>query len=278
MDYPMRVYGPNVYELVLTDCLAGLGLALIGWAVAVAIMPETLGVAATAAGGLLAGATGGAGAVLILAGSGPRQNRAALDLGEGLLAITSLAWLSCSIVMGRVVPIVAGAVMVALACLIVALRRAAIHARFKPRFFSARQFETMVAVADTMIDGDGREAIDPISIAVNVDHLLAQTDGPAPDQIRLLMRVVEWLLPLLLARPIPFSSLGSGVRRRVITRVIDSTGLLRAVARTLKVLSSFGYYGNPQTMLQIGYVPFDERPRAATLDETPAGYADPFLR
>ena len=36
----------------------------------------------------------------------------------------------------------------------------------------------MIEVADTMIDGDGREALDPIEVAVRVDHLLARVESP----------------------------------------------------------------------------------------------------
>jgi hypothetical protein len=272
----MRVYGPNLYERALTSFLAGAGLLLLGFTVAAAIVPATLAVRSAAAGGLLVGATGAAALALIFAGGGSRQNRAALDLGQGLLLAVSATWIVWAAADGRVLPLVVGVVMALVAAVVALLRRRAIRTRFKPRFFSPRQFETMVQVADTMIEGDGREAVHPITTAINVDHLLAATDSPSTAQIRMLLVIVEWLLPLLVWRPIPFSSLGSTVRRQAIRRVIDSHGPLRAVARTLKVLSCFGYYGTPAGMEAMGFVPFEQRPRAARLDMTPLVHPDPF--
>ena len=282
----MRVYGPNLYERALTSVLAGAGLLLLGFTVAAAIVPATLAVRSAAAGGLLVGATGAAALALIFAGGGSRQNRAALDLGQGLLLAVSATWIVWAAVDGHVVPLVAGVVMALAAAVVALLRRRAIRTRFKPRFFSPRQFETMVQVADTMIEGDGREAVHPITTAINVDHLLAATDSPSTGQIRMLLVIVEWLLPLLVWRPIPFSSLGSGVRREAVRRLVDPPPLLapvarssplRAVARSLKVLSCFGYYGTPAGMAAMGYVPFEQRPRFAGINDRPFFHPDPFL-
>ncbi|HXS48387.1 MAG TPA: hypothetical protein VN756_13100 [Solirubrobacterales bacterium] len=276
MDYPVRVYGPNVYELVLTKYLAGLGLLLLSWTVAAALWPATLAVASTSAAGLLVGATGAAALAIVLAGAGLRQNRAALDLGFALLAAVAVAWTAAAIVESEAIALVAGGLMVAAFAIAWILRHAAVQARYKPRFFSPRQFETLIQVADTMIDGDGREAIDSVDIAVRVDHLLAETSSPALPQIKLVLILVEWVLPLLVVRPLPFSTLGSNVRRSAVEGVIGTGGFLRPVARTLKVLSCVGYYGNPETMRGLGYVPFDERPRAIGVDQSPVHYPDPF--
>jgi hypothetical protein len=240
-------------------------------------VPGTLAVASTSASGLLVGATGAAAVSIMLAGAGLRQNRAALDVGIGLLLASSLGWTAAAAANERLVATLVGILMLAALVLAWVLRRAAIRARYRPRFMSLRQFETFVAVADTMIDGDGREAIDPVDIAVRVDHLLADTRSTALPQIKLVLVVVEWVLPLVVARPLPFSALGSSVRRAAVERVIGMGGFLRPVARTLKVLSCVGYYGNPETMRQLGYVPFDERRRAVGVDQSPAHYPDPFL-
>jgi hypothetical protein len=277
VDYPVRVYGPNVYELILAKLLAGLGLLLLAWTMAAAAWPGTLGVASTATAGLLVGLTSGAAVAIVLAGAGLRQNRAALDVGMGLLAAVAVAWTAAAIAESQIPALVAGVAMLAALALTWILRRAAARARYKPRFLSPRQFETMVQVADTMIDGDGREAIDPIDIAVRVDHLLEETRSPATAQIKLVLVLVEWVLPILVLRPLPFSALGSNVRRSAVERVIEAGGLLRPIARTLKVLSCVGYYGNPQTMRRLGYLPFEERQRHKGVDDSPAHYPDPFL-
>lgn len=275
MDYPMRLYGPNVYEIVLGDYLAALGPLTVVLAIASAIWPGALLPEGGVAAGLLAGFTGGAGLLLTLAGGGVRQNGAALDIGTALLALAGLAWLVWGIVDGRAVPIVIGVVLVAAALLVRGLRRRSLRARFKPRFLSERQFQTMIAIADTMIDGDGREAISSISVAINADHLLADVDSPTTGDIRTVLIVLEWVLPIMILRPLPFSDLGSFNRRRAITRVIHAKGLFRDIGRTLKVISSAGYYGDPRGMASVGYRPFDDRPRGH-VDQTPAHYPDPF--
>jgi hypothetical protein len=278
MDRPMRVYGANVFELVLAGWLAALGPLLLAWAVAAGIAPGALLPGEGVGGGLLAGATGAAGLALALAGAGVQQNRAALDVGVALLAATGLAWLAWGIVAGAAVPIVAGVALLALLAATLLLRRRAIIARYKPRFFSPRAFETMVAVADTMIDGDGREAIGPVQVAVNVDHLLADAEAQSKGEIKLVMLVVEWALPVLVLRPFPFSSLGGLSRRRAVEKVIGAGGMFRDVARALKVLACAGYYGDPRTMTQIGYVPYDDRARSIGVDQRPLRHPDPFDR
>jgi hypothetical protein len=91
------------------------------------------------------------------------------------------------------------------------------------------------------------------------------------------MVLVEWVLPLVIARPMPFSTLGSHSRRRAVEKVIGADGPFRDIARTLKVLSCVGYYGNPATMRALGYRPFDERERAAGVSQAPIRHPDPFL-
>jgi hypothetical protein len=276
MDHPMRAYGPNVYEIVLGDYLAGLGAALVALTVAAVIWPATLLPDATVGGGVLAGFTAAAGLLLTLAGAGVRQNGAALDVGIGLLAGAALAWLIWGAIEGRALAIVAGVVVLGLGALVVGLRRRSIRARFKPRFLTPRQFQTMVAVADTMIDGDGREAISSIEVAINTDHLLADVKSATTSDIRTVLILLEWVLPIMILRPLPFSTLGSFNRRRAVERVVGATGLFRDIARTLKVLASAGYYGDPRSMRSMGYRPFDERARGH-VDQTPAEYPDPFL-
>lgn len=278
MDYPMRRYGPTVQEIVLGDVLAGLGPALVLLAVASAIWPRALLPHPVVAGGLLAGATGGAGVLLILAGAGLRQNRAALDLGQGVLALVAVGWLVWGLVALRAVPISVGALLVVLFVVVTLVRRAAIRARFQPRFFSERQFETLVAVVDTMIDGDGRQVQSPEEVAVTVDHLMDEIRTPVTAELKMVLILVEWALPLLIGRPLPFSTLGSHQRRRVVEQVIGAKGLFRDVARSLKVLASAGYYGSPEGMRAMGYVPYEERDRGRHADTTPLHHPDPFAR
>ena len=282
MDRPMKLSGPNVYELVLAELVNGLGLLALGWGAAAVPAASTLLPTRTPASGLLVGAVGAAGLCLMLAGSDVRR-RAVLDLGLWLLGAAALALVILGALEGRAAAIGVGAGLLAGRLAAGGLRRAALRAGYRPRWFSPRSFETMVAVADTMLDADGREAIPPVRAAMHTDELLADIDAPVRSLMRLLFFVLEWVLPLGIGRPLPFTALGSRSRRRLIEilirpwrfvpKIVDSQ--LRTIARTLKVLTCAGYYGDPKAMRAIGFEEFEGSPRSAGVDLTPASYPPP---
>jgi hypothetical protein len=275
VDHPMKVYGLNVVEQVLDDVLVAAGALLVAFAIVAGILDGAFEARGTA-GGLLLAATAMAGVLLALGGSGIRQNAGASFLGFELLAIAALGWIVCAIVAGSVGATIAAAVLVAVFALLVALRRRALRVRFKPRFLSLRNFDTMVAVADTMIDGDGREAVHPIEVAVTVDHLLARVESPMRKDLKFVLVITEWALPLLVLRPFPFSVLGSNDRRRAVEKVINAKGPFRDVARSLKIMSCVGYYGDQRGIAQVGFVHYEHRRRAQGVDQTPLTHPDPF--
>ncbi len=275
MDRPMRVYGLNVVEQALDDVLVAAGWLLAAFTIVAGIMDSSFGTSATG-GGLLLGATAMAGVLLALGGSGIRQNAAASDLGFALLAVATGGWMALAITSDSLAALIAGLALATLFALMLALRRRALRLRFRPRFLSLRQFSTMIAVADTMIDGDGREAMHPVEVAVGVDHMLDRVQSPTTAQLRLVLILTEWVLPLLIFRPFPFSALGSNDRRRAVEKVIGANRLLRPVARSLKVLACSGYYGDPRGIRSTGYIPFEERARHVGVDERPIVHPDPF--
>jgi hypothetical protein len=273
----MRVYGLNVVEQTLDDVLVAAGWLLGALALVAGILAGTFGARGTA-GGLLLAATAMAGVLLALGGSGIRQNGAATDLGFALLAVADAGWLIAAITVSSLAALLTGLTLALLFALLWALRRRALRARFRPRFLSLRQFGTMIAIADTMIDGDGREAMHPIEVAVGVDHMLARIESPTTAQLRLVLILTEWVLPLLIFRPFPFSVLGTNDRRRAVEKVINAKGPFKDVARSLKVLACSGYYSDPRGISSTGFVDFEQRPRHAGLDETPLAFPDPFAR
>ena len=161
------------------------------------------------------------------------------------------------------------------------LFRQVVQVRFKPRFFSMRQFETLIYISEAVLDSDGEAALSPMQVAVNTDHYLDRFDSAVKKDIQMALFLLEWFLPLLTTfRPFPFSMLGSTARRRVIERIIGKRGPMgayRDIARTVKMLTCAGYYGSPEGMTQVGYVPFNERPRSVGANQQPLRYPDPFL-
>jgi hypothetical protein len=274
MERPMKVYGLNLIEQFVTDLLTALSWGLILFSVAAALFPRAF-FAVGFLEGMLVAATALTGALLMLGSVGIRQNRSAVDAGGLLLAVLGLVWLIVGLTTARLGSGLAGLAMLALFGLTAYLRRLAVQARFKPRFLSLREFETMVQVADTMIEGDGEEALHPIEVAIHVDHFLHEIDSPLRADIKGVLFVVEWLLPLLILRPIRFSNLGSNQRRRAVEKVIGAGRPFRDVARGLKLLASAGYYGSPAGMRQAGYIPFEARRRSQGVDQSPRHYPDP---
>ena len=173
----MRVYGLNVIEQFLDDLLVAVGALLVALAVAAAVFENAFDARGLGGGMLIAG-TAAAGILLAAGGSGIRQNRVASELGYALLAAAAIGWVVNGAVAPSVVSVVTGVALALVLVAAVALRRRALRLRFKPRFFSLRQFSTLIEVADAMIDGDGREALDPIEVAVRTDHLMARAETP----------------------------------------------------------------------------------------------------
>jgi hypothetical protein len=283
MEYPMRLYGHNVLEVFLAGFLVVAGWLLILFAIVSAVFFMAVFYPAGFVGGLLAAGTAFVGVLLLFGSAGVRQNRAALDVGYGLFAVTSVGWILDGLIEVRLAPLVVGVVMVVVLVLLLINHHEADVARFRPRFLSLRQFETMIAVAETIIDSDGQEAISPFDVAIRLDRLLSEIDSPVTGDLKLALTVTEWALPLLIFRPFPFSDLGSRARRQAVEAVIEGGGLLgrgvfRTLARTLKVAACVGYYSSPEAMASVGFVPFEDRPRSHGVDQSPRHYPDPLLR
>jgi len=274
MRVPMKLYGLTLFESFLKDVVTILGWLLMIFAVAAGVLH---GVFETAnfAGGLLTAGTFLTGLIFILGSAGLRQNRSALELAYELLLVGSAGWIVLGVWTATLPSVAAGVVLLLSFGFMAYIRRQAIEARFAPKHFNLRQFETVVQVADAMIDGNGEEVLDPIDVAARIDDALDRLETPVKKDISQVLFVVEWLLPLFIAKPFPFSSLGTNDRRHAISKVIAGRGLFRDVSRFLKILSCIGYYGSPEGMRSVGYIPFEERARGE-VDRTPSHYDDPI--
>ena len=116
----------------------------------------------------------------------------------------------------------------------------------------------------------------PIEVAVTVDHLLDRVDSPMRKELKLVLVLTEWALPLMVLRPFPFSVLGSNDRRRAVEKVINAKGPFRDVARSLKIMACVGYYGDQRGIAQVGFVHFARRARSQEVDQSPLAHPDPF--
>jgi hypothetical protein len=257
MNRTMRRYGPTLADGLLGHA-CGFGALLAAATLFAALFFRLAGTGRL--GAVLIALGTAAFAALLTAAVGVRQNGALIDLGA---AMALLAGIGCAVrfaLAPAVAPAIFGALLLLLGVVLFWLYGATLRVRYHPRFLTARQLATMIQVADAVIEGDGRETVSPIQVAINADHLLAQMNSPATKDLRVLMVLIEYLLPLLtLGRPLPFGLLGSHERRRAIERTIGRKGMFRKVARSLKLLSMIGYYGDPETAASTGYIPFEER-------------------
>ncbi len=275
MITPMRRFDINITEVFLSDMGNIFAILLLLLAVATGFFRSWFDVTGFW-GGMLCFATFTTGLLLGLGSGGVRQNRPALDLAFSFLVLTGVGWIVFGLFQPAWKMILAGWGMVVMFFACWAVRREAIRARFTPRFFKIREFETMIQIADAMLDADDLK-IHPIEVAVRTDHLLAEIDSPIKQDIHQVMFLIEWLTPFLVLRPFPFSDLGTHERREIIRKVIWSRGLFRDVSRTLKLLSTFTYYTHPDVQAEIGYVAFDARDRAKGVDQSPKVYEVPVM-
>ena len=110
-------------------------------------------------------------------------------------------------------------------------------------FLRPRERRTVTAFAEVFIDG-GDEALTPEQVAANVDAHLAAIRSSRVKSLRLLLWVIEYLLPLTVLR-LRFSRMSARSRRRLIERRITGRrALLRPLAK-LRVLFLAGYYDDP---------------------------------
>ncbi len=153
--------------------------------------------------------------------------------------------------------------------LLIFLRLQASRARYGLRYLKPHQFRTLIAVAEvTVIAGDSQMTAE--QVGQNVDEYLCESPADAKWKPRLgLTALSVW--PLLLLRP-PLTMLSPDRRmklleRRFIRDVADrrTFGPLRRPVQSMlfaaQQLTYIGYYSDPRTFEETGYVPFSKRPR-----------------
>lgn len=119
-------------------------------------------------------------------------------------------------------------------------------------FLNDREFRTVAAFADVFIDGQ-TELISPGIVAKRVDEQLARTWSKRLRSVKLVLFVVEFLLPLLSGRW-RFSRQPVPVRRRLIERYLvrSSTGRLGRNLAKVRALFLAAYYGDPVVQQRMG--------------------------
>jgi len=128
-------------------------------------------------------------------------------------------------------------------------------------FFSGRERRTVAAFADVFIEGQG-EVLTPGEIAANLDAHLMRVRSKRKGSLRIVLFVIEYVLPLLSLRG-PFSRLSRATRRRIIERHLAGprAGRLGRNLAKIRALFCVGYYGDPRVFASIHFAPPPQQPR-----------------
>jgi len=161
-----------------------------------------------------------------------------------------------------------------IAALLFGLYQAAWNSRFQPRFLRPTEYRTLIALADVLVRGED-EVMPPREIAANLDRYVA----PIKAKRRWVYGVslfALWLHPLLYLKA-PMSELDEEQRLAHLKKHFLREGLrgalpdiwrrfVQSFIRVAKQLAYVGYYNDPRTHSQVGYVPFSQRERYRDLD------------
>jgi GMC oxidoreductase len=153
------------------------------------------------------------------------------------------------------------------------LHRRAVRARYDLQYLSVGQFRTLEALAESLLPVEASD-LEPEGVAVNVDHYLRRFDARRKWVVKVallgisLYPLLYFRLPLTLIaaderRPFLQRRFGDDVARR---RVFGFRWLVQGMIRIAQQMIYLGYYGDPATHEEVGYVPFSRRPRFAELE------------
>ncbi len=157
------------------------------------------------------------------------------------------------------------------AVLLAWLRHQALRAQYSLLYLWPHQHQAATALAEVLVLGPD-ERLTPEQVGTNIDEYLASFSASGKWKSRLALSAL-CVYPVIRLRP-PFALMSPERRKRFVeSRFIADVaerrlpGFLRRPLQSLLVavqqLSFIGYYADPRTAEDCGYVPFSKRPRYA---------------
>ena len=151
-------------------------------------------------------------------------------------------------------------------------------ARYELRYLAPHQHSTLMALAEVLVIGDD-ELLTPEEVAKNVDDYLEAFPAKGKSKAKLALTGLT-VYPLIRLRP-PFALMSPDMRLRFIERCFIADVAERRLPNFLRrplqamlygaqQLTFIGYYADPLTADQSGYVPFSRRGRVPPREETAA--------
>ncbi len=138
---------------------------------------------------------------------------------------------------------------------------------YQPKCFDPKAFEIFVKVIEALIDTGGNDALPPLQVAKRMDGFLFMTQSPTIDQMNFILKYVNRFKPWFIPRFGQLVNMPVEKRRVAIREFIGQGGIMRDIARGLKVMSVASYYSSPEGMQQTGFVHFELRPDTVNRDQ-----------
>ncbi len=145
---------------------------------------------------------------------------------------------------------ISGALLLALGALLPSGCRGYPQPPVPLEFFSPEEYAVFQAIARTIL-GLGTDSVD---VAASVDDLVSRMTGGVKRDIHWMLRIFEHGTHLFDLKGRRFTGLARDDQEQYLRGWMESSlGARRMVFRALKLLSSLGYYGVPETWKAIGY-------------------------
>lgn len=139
---------------------------------------------------------------------------------------------------------------------------------YVPKSFDSKAFRIFIKVVEAIIETDGNDALSPEGVAQRMDQFLFKTQSPTIDQMNFILKYINHFKPWFIPRLSQFKNMPIDKRRKAIQEFIGQGGIMRDIARGLKVLSVAAYYSSPAGMSQTGFVHFEHRADTPNRDQT----------
>ena len=239
--YEMRRYSTNLPEKILGNWGKYLSVLIILGTIPMFVSPSWFNIN-NFWGGILVLGTLVSGLLLNLATGAARQNHSVLHLSKFVIFAIAVSWFVYAIAQGVWLFSLVSIFLLMIYYLIQRIHNISVHARFAPRFFSLREFEIMLQIADAMMPENSD--LHPIELSLSIDHHLYKTHTLPKKDIKRAFWASQWLLPIFSWRLAPFTALGTHERRQLINQAIASPPrsalyklpIFRDMAKTINAL------------------------------------------
>lgn len=145
---------------------------------------------------------------------------------------------------------------------------------YQPKAFDKNAFRILEKVIEALIDTKGNDALTPFEAAMRMDKFLFDAKAPSTGQMNFILKYINNFKPWFIPRLKKLEKLSVEKRQKAIKEFIGQGGIMRDIARGLKVMAVAPYYSSPQGMAQTGFIKFEDREDSKNRDQNPITHPD----